>query len=805
MRSEVVRHRRTLSLLALVAGALLLALPASAQFRGGAMIPSVNGQGQLSVTAITYWSPGNEGSIGGSNGVVFLLFGSGQVGSAEPFSRTETPDPRGTRVVEQLSFGLEPLGLYTVMAVGCCWANGAWNIGSSGDEFWELSSSIVWDGETAYTPIDFDPSNVNPEVVRGQDYNGSLGAKPALGLALNHSRTLAIGITDVSFLGVNAANGSLFISAADTVGFPDNAQSSGADTAYSGEILAIDKSAVEFSGFFDAVEPQADDTPPTCDVAPDPNDPTLFLGTSTDDESGIESIAAAANATNLQVVPAPFEPGQLLVDFEVFPAVAGLSASGDVEVFDVAGNLCTVFVDIPVQDETPPTCSLIRDVENFALLHGSASDGESSIASITPATNARNLSVDTLGFEPGDPEASFEVSPADAGLPAAGKVVVRDGGDNLCQVFADIPVRHAAVPLPGWGEDAEIGFDSSGEATLLFVAMREAGVAIWDVSSLAEPFSIGTLLGESCSETDDEFFADDVELERRGDQLLVHVAAGRCGLVSFDVSNLTELNELGRFNTNGWAEDIAVENRVAHIADHNGGLVMVNLSDPENPSELAQVGRNNPEFGAAIDVELVDGAAGMLAYVATTAGLRIVDVTSPPLPQLVGQLDIDPSAEPAEIPQDVAVDGNTAYLALWQNRIAVVDVRRPFSPRETASIPLSAGAPAAYEVHVASQTLYVAEGDAGVSAYDLSPAGLGSLEPTPIEIAGGAGWAWDIASNGRDLFVSYGILDGESGGFQVLEYDPGPLNRACGLGFELALLAPLLAGLRRRPRPLRRG
>ena len=118
----------------------------------------------------------------------------------------------------------------------------------------------------------------------------------------------------------------------------------------------------------------------------------------------------------------------------------------------------------------------------------------------------------------------------------------------------------------------------------------------------------------------------------------------------------------------------------------SAGLILYDISDLENPSELGRYS------GAFKDMEL----AGSFAYLAAgEEGLLILDVSTPPVLRLAGRLpgwtDEDRFKRPppyedivatskASI-QDLHVTGGIAYMAALSGGLAVVDVSDPSAPK----------------------------------------------------------------------------------------------------------------------------
>lgn len=245
---------------ALIAGLALAFAGSAAQashFRGAAMVPSVDANGLLTITTTSFWRNGAVNSVSPSV--------SG-VGSAVTISTTDdTSDSRFTKRVDVSTIQLPGAGTYAISAGSCCRVEGIrnWGGGSSSTS-WQMDSAINWNGSSASTPILFNFSAVQPEVVRGSNYSGNLGAVSGNGSTLTYDQTLnGIPAQPPGFT-INTTTGALFIPAANTAGYADNASGNpGADYAFSGNIKASDGSSVEFDWLFDAVNTGSGNLAPT--------------------------------------------------------------------------------------------------------------------------------------------------------------------------------------------------------------------------------------------------------------------------------------------------------------------------------------------------------------------------------------------------------------------------------------------------------------------------------------------------------------------------------------------------------------
>src|SRR5512146_955888 len=156
----------------------------ASHFRGAAMIPSVDEDGKLTVTTTSFWRPTSVSQVqaGVSGGATHL-------GSAS--SIIDTSDVRFTKVINVDTFQLSGAGTYNITGSSCCRVDGIQNFpGGNSSTSWTMDSTIVWNGRTGNTPILFNFSAVQPEVVRGSDYSGNLGAVAGPGLTLSYDQVL---------------------------------------------------------------------------------------------------------------------------------------------------------------------------------------------------------------------------------------------------------------------------------------------------------------------------------------------------------------------------------------------------------------------------------------------------------------------------------------------------------------------------------------------------------------------------------------------------------------------------------------
>ena len=277
-----------------------------------------------------------------------------------------------------------------------------------------------------------------------------------------------------------------------------------------------------------------------------------------------------------------------------------------------------------------------------------------------------------------------------------------------------IDVSNPAAPIEiGALEDPQFALSVAVEGALAFVAGGSLGLSVVDVSNPASPAVIGTL------EMPRTFSPIDVAVAVAGELVFVMDIWSR--LISVDVSypaSPTLMGTLDRstrwlFGDNPHSRVLAVSENFVYVA-HPSGLVVVDASDP---AALEPISISGP-VGSVRDVEVADG----LAYVANgTAGLQVLDISTPSAPVEIGAVDTPGFA--------VSVErvGALAYVC-DDSGLRIIDVSNPAAPIEIGAIDTPGSAVA---VAVRGGMAYLASSDAGLRLIDVSspeaPVEVGAL------------------------------------------------------------------------------
>ena len=177
-----------------------------------------------------------------------------------------------------------------------------------------------------------------------------------------------------------------------------------------------------------------------------------------------------------------------------------------------------------------------------------------------------------------------------------------------------VDVRDPSDPgLAGLVDLPAMGIDVVASGPLAYVAARQAGLQVVDLSDPDHPVRLG-----QCPTTQ----AVDVALSGH----IALVADGPDGLKIIDVTDPLAPALAGAFDTPGYALGVAAFGTYALVADNTAGLQLIDVRDPAHPLPVA----NFPTSGTANAVAV----SGDLAFVATQRGLQILDVSDPAAPWL---------------------------------------------------------------------------------------------------------------------------------------------------------------------------
>ncbi len=143
------------------------------------------------------------------------------------------------------------------------------------------------------------------------------------------------------------------------------------------------------------------------------------------------------------------------------------------------------------------------------------------------------------------------------------------------------------------------------------------------------------------------------------------------GLVILDISDLENPVELSVYDTPGFCLDAARSGDIAVIADEEDGIQILSISTPANPIMLSQF----LGFGKATRVVIRDELAYIVDYY---KGLEIYDISDPSEPYKIGYFDNNNDDEIYAF--DLTLSGDIAIISAYEDGVLFVNIADPENP-----------------------------------------------------------------------------------------------------------------------------
>ncbi len=190
---------------------------------------------------------------------------------------------------------------------------------------------------------------------------------------------------------------------------------------------------------------------------------------------------------------------------------------------------------------------------------------------------------------------------------------------------------------------------------------------------------------------------------------------------------------------------IVVEDSVAYVVSggySDSGLTIIDVSDPTNPSLLAEISDVSDDPGSAFSMLRRANSLVVeegIAYVTTDyypAGVTVIDATDPTEPKLVVEIEADYGTASYRFSDanSVCVRGDIVFVASkYDDAVTAIDLRDSAEPEVISHMVDSSDAPftllsGASSIHVRDGTAYVtADYDDALSIIDVSDPGVPRL------------------------------------------------------------------------------
>src|SRR6056297_1409817 len=200
------------------------------------------------------------------------------------------------------------------------------------------------------------------------------------------------------------------------------------------------------------------------------------------------------------------------------------------------------------------------------------------------------------------------------------------------------------------------------------------------------------------------------------DDEVVGVLAPRSRLRMLDVTRPSESREMGVCSfPGGFPDAVKSDGSLVLIANWNGRadsqqLHLIDIADPKRPTLRCSFSTPKGSSNYQIDMH------GSMVFLATTMGLRVIDITDPDAPS-----DVSITAGRGQWVRGVDILGTKAYLATSMHGgaswLQIIEVA---NPRKPVSVSLFRTTGGAQDVAVGRSHVYVADRSAGLVVIDAS-------------------------------------------------------------------------------------
>ena len=235
-----------------------------------------------------------------------------------------------------------------------------------------------------------------------------------------------------------------------------------------------------------------------------------------------------------------------------------------------------------------------------------------------------------------------------------------------------------------------------------------------------------------------------------------YVADDSSGLQIVDLSDPASPAVVSSYDTPNRAIDICVSGQYAYIADFNS-LQIIDISNPLSPT----LAGSHPTFRTiAVDV------AGDYAYLAgeyTAPTVKIVNIADPSSPESTSAISFSGGA--------FSLDYSNGYLAVlsnvtepYSNYLRIIDVTDPQNPHISGSVRIPGEIEIPKDVKISGDYAYIADGGNGLQIVNISD----PANPAVVGAYDSPGAAWGVTVNG-----SYAYLAEQNYGVEMISvYDP---------------------------------
>lgn len=165
---------------------------------------------------------------------------------------------------------------------------------------------------------------------------------------------------------------------------------------------------------------------------------------------------------------------------------------------------------------------------------------------------------------------------------------------------------------------------------------------------------------------------------------------------------------VSRFQTTAYAQDIVKKNNLVYIAQGEGGLMIVNVADPENPHAVSTTSEGVRGYSSKIAMK-----DSVVYLAAGSFGVSVLNVIDPDAPVVT---DANSSIKPA---RNFHILGDYLFTAISEQGVKIAKISYPTQP-DPRGVTKTSGYAHGITTTADSNYLLVACGEMGLSIFDIS-------------------------------------------------------------------------------------
>ncbi len=143
----------------------------------------------------------------------------------------------------------------------------------------------------------------------------------------------------------------------------------------------------------------------------------------------------------------------------------------------------------------------------------------------------------------------------------------------------------------------------------------------------------------------------------------------------YDISDIQNPVLVSEFTTKGLIQVIDVQDQTAFIGSYNEGVIILDISDLTNPTELSRYPGNNQDFQVQ-DLYVKDNVIFLI-----TSNITALDISNKSEPTLISELN-------AHYCQDFHIDGDYCFTTGYNDGTTIYNIADPANMFEMLNIPL---------------------------------------------------------------------------------------------------------------------